>query len=53
MTGKHGSAQCKTEVPRRTLVSALERETQLTSTRTIRSKATPYTDVECRLRLAS
>ena len=46
MAGKHGSPARETEVPRRTLVSALKRETKLTSTQAIRSKRTPYADVE-------
>jgi hypothetical protein len=32
LPGKHGSAQSKTEVPRRTLLEALERDTRLTNT---------------------
>ena len=39
MPGKHGSTNSRTEVPRRTLLDALEQETVLTSTHRLRASA--------------
>jgi hypothetical protein len=38
MTGKHGKAVSKTEVPRKTLVEALESESELHTTQTLKGK---------------
>ncbi len=38
MTGKHGKPQSKTEVPRKTLVKALETESELFTTQSIKGK---------------
>jgi hypothetical protein len=40
MAGKHGSRSSNTEVPRRTLVEALEAETEFVSTQSLKKKTT-------------
>lgn len=46
MGGKHGHRSRRTEVPRRTLVEALENETHYITTQSIRSTRTFWKDVE-------
>ena len=46
LAGKHGHVEDDTEVPRRTLVTALEKETTLFTTQTIRPADTFYHDTK-------
>jgi hypothetical protein len=46
MTGKHGKAASNTEVPRKTLVQALESESELFTTQNIKGKKNIFLECE-------